>query len=140
MRTNLSIMKRVAAAAALAVSFSAMANAADNGTESKAQAFAEQNAYWQELSTGMPAGSPPVDKSVQPADPIPPAHNQAEEIARFKDMDAQLQAESTNMPVGSPPVNRSEPAADPIPKATTLAEKEARFKAEDHFLQEMSTH
>ena len=104
----------------------------------------------------MPPGSPSVDRSVGPADPIPPAHNQAEEIARFRAMDAQLQLESEGMPAGSPPVDKSEPAADPIPKATTLAEKEARFDlpgcgnwtlakearfaAEDSFLQRMSTH
>ena len=128
-------MKRTAAGVALAVGLSGFAYAAD---KSKAEAFAEQNAYWQELSTSMPAFSPPVDKSAKPADPIPSAHGMREEVSRFKSMDAQLQAASTDMPAGSPRVDKSEAAADPIPKATTLAEKEARFAREDRFLQSMS--
>lgn len=138
MNSKLSVMKHVAVTTVLVVSFS-IAHAADGGL-TKAQAFAEQNAYWQALSTSMPAGSPPVDKSARPADPIPSAHGKAQEVARFQQMDAQLQAESTNMPAGSPAVDKSEPAADPIPKATTFARKEARFATEDRFLEQMSTH
>ena len=136
MSSKFSMMKRMVVTTALVAGISA----ADNNGLTKAQAFAAQNAEWQALSTGMPAGSPAVDRSAKPADPIPTAANLAQEEARFKVMDAELQAESTNMPVGSPPVNKNEVAADPIPKATTLAQKEARFAAEDRFLEQMSTH
>jgi hypothetical protein len=139
MSSKFSMMKRVAVAAALAVGVSG-AFATNSIAQTKAQSFAEQNAEWTRLSEGMPSGSPAVDRSVGPADPVPAVHDRAGEIARFRQMDAQLQAESTDMPSGSPRVDKNEPAADPIPKATTLAEKEARFAAEDRFLQSMSTH
>jgi hypothetical protein len=140
MSSKFSMMKRIAVTTALVAGVSGIAYAADNNGLTRDQAFAEQNAYWQALSTPMPVGSPAVDRSAKPADPIPSATNLAQEEARFKVIDAQLQAESTNMPVGSPPVNKNEVAADPIPKATTLAQKEARFAAEDGFLERMSTH
>jgi hypothetical protein len=133
------MMKRIVVTTALVAGISGIALAAGNDGVTTNQAFAAQNAYWQALSTSMPSGSPAVDKSAKPADPIPSAANLAQEEARFKVMDAQLQAAATPMPVGSPPVNKNEVAADPIPKATTLAQKEARFAAEDRFLEQMST-
>ena len=140
MSSKFSMLKRIAVTTALVAGVSGIAYAADNNGLTRNQAFAQQNAEWTRLSEGMPPGSPPVDRSVRGDDPIPPAHNQAEEIARFRAMDAQLQLESEGMPAGSPAVDKSEPNADPIPKATTLAQKEARFAAEDSFLERMSTH
>ena len=140
MSRKFSMLKRIAVTATLVAGVSGIAYAADYNGLTRDQAFAQQNAEWQRLSEGMPAGSPPVDRSVRGDDPIPPVHNQAEEIARFRAMDAQLQLESEGMPVGSPRVDKSEPNADPIPKATTPGEKEARFAEEDRFLQRMSTH
>ena len=55
---------------------------ADGGL-TKAQAFAQQIAYWQALSNSMPAGSPAVDKSKPAADPIPKATTLAQREARF---------------------------------------------------------
>jgi len=137
MNSKLSVMKHVAVTAAVLVGFS-MAHAADGGS-AKAQAFAQQNAYWQALSTGMPVGSPPVDRSVLGADPVPTANAYGGETKRFVAMDRELQAESTDLPPGSPAVDKSEPAADPIAKATTLSQREARFAAEDRFLEQNST-
>ena len=137
MSSKLWMMKHVAVAAAVVAGFS-MAHAADGGS-AKAQAFAQQNAYWQALSTSMPAGSPTVDRSVLAADPVPPANAYGGETKRFVAMDRELQAESTDLPPGSPAVNKGEPAADPIPKATTLSQREARFAAEDRFLEQNST-
>jgi hypothetical protein len=130
-------MKGVTVATVLTVGLSGWAYAADNS--SNAQRFAEQNAYWQALATPMSAGSPPVDRSVGPADPEPAVYSRAGEIARSRQMDAQLQAESTNMPASSPRVDKSEAAADPIAKATTIGQKEARFAAEEQFLEQNST-
>jgi len=139
MNSKFSMMKRIGVATALVAGISGIAHAAGNNDVTKADEFAIQNAEWQALSTGMPAGSPPVDKSEKSADPIPSATNLTQEEARFNVMDADLQAKATPMPVGSPPVNRNEVAADPIPKATTLAQKEARFAVEDRFLESQST-
>jgi len=137
MNSKLTMMKHAAITAAVLAGIS-VAYAADGGS-ARAQAFAQQNAYWQGLSTSMPAYSPPVDRSAYPADPVPTANAFGGESRRFVAMDHELQAESTGMPAYSPPVDRSEPAADPIPKATTLGQREARFAAEERFLEQNST-
>ena len=87
----------------------------------------------------MPAGSPAVDRSAKPEDPIAKATTLAQEEARFRTDEKRFQQESTAMPAGSPQVNPHERAADPLRKATTRAQKAAAFAAEEHFFQQRST-
>ena len=127
MSSNLSMMKRIVMTAGLAAGVSGIAVAADNSM--REQDFAVQNKILQDESTAMPSGSPPVDRSAPPADPIPKASGLAQEEARFKAMDQQLQAESTGMPAGSPPVDRNAVNEDPRPSGA----------AEERFLEQNST-
>ena len=128
MSTKFSMMRNIVVTTALVVGISGMASAADNST--KYQDFAVQNKIWQDESSGMPAGSPPVDRSAAPADPIPKASGLSQEEARFRVMDRELQDESTGMPAGSPPVDRNSANQDPAPNAA----------AEMQFLEQNSTH
>jgi len=126
MNSKLSMIS-IVVTAALVAGVSGLAQAADNSA--KARNFAIQNEYLQEQSTSMPAGSPPVDTSAAPADPVPKPSNLSQEEARFRVMDQQLQQLSTGMPSGSPPVNRSAVNQDPAPRGL----------AEEKFLEQNST-
>ncbi len=108
-------------------------------TSARAKEFANQNKILQEESTSSPVGSPPVNRSARPADPIPKATTLQQKEARFKAMDSRLQRESTNLAAGSPRVDKSAAAADPYPKGTTKAQKAAAAAAEEKFLEKSST-
>ena len=127
MNSKLSMMKTMVVTAALVAGVSGFAQAA--GNSARDQAFAIQNKILQDESTSMPSGSPPVDRSAPPADPVPKASNLSQEEARFRDMDQQLQKASTGMPSGSPPVDRSAVKEDPAPRGV----------AEENFLEQNST-
>lgn len=127
MSRKLSMMKSMVVTAALVAGVSGFAQAA--GNSARDQAFAIQNKVLQDESTSMPVGSPPVDRSASPADPVPKASAMGGEAARFSVMDQQLQVESTSMPAGSPPVDRNAVNQDPRPSAA----------AEERFLEQNST-
>ena len=126
-KSKFSMMKSMVVTAALVAGVSGFAQAADNST--RYQDFAIQNKILQDESTSMPVGSPPVDRSAAPADPVPKARGLSQEEARFRVMDQQLQAESTGMAVGSPPVDRNAVNQDPRPSPA----------AEEKFLEQNST-
>ena len=111
-----------------------VADAQTTGTKSRAAEFRDTEAAWQRESTNLPSASPPVDRSIKAADPIPKATTKAQKRARFAAQERALQQASTNMPP-SAPVDRSALPADPVPKATTRAEKRARFVEEEATLQ-----
>ena len=127
MSSRLSTMKTMVVTAALIAGVSGAALGAGNSARDRD--FAIQNRILQDESTGMPAGSPPVDTSAAPADPVPTASNLSQEEARFREMDQQLQKASTPMPAGSPPVDRNAVNQDPPPSA----------QAEEKFLEQNST-
>ena len=127
MSSKLSMMKTMAVTAALMAGVSGAVFAANNSARDRE--FAIQNKILQDESTSMPSGSPPVDRSAPPADPIPKASGLSQEETRFKVMDQQLQVESTGMPSGSPPVDRNAVNQDPRPNA----------QAEEKFLEQNST-
>jgi hypothetical protein len=127
MSSRLSTIQSMVVTAALVAGVSGAALAADNSARDRD--FAIQNKILQDESTSMPAGSPPVDTSAAPADPVPKASTLSQEEARFQDMDQQLQRLSTGMPSGSPPVDRNALNQDPRPSA----------QAEEKFLEQNST-
>ena len=133
------IHKLIGTLVVISMSSLATAQAAQTATERKAANFGALESEMQQESTNMPSSSPPVDKTVPAADPIPRATTEQQEIARFRAQEHAMQDESTNMPSSSRPVDKTAPPADPVSKATTEAQKAARFADQERMMQEEST-